>query len=162
MLYLIGHLNHSEQHLIEADAYLRAPFFTNLADRIREYRKLAGQVMFEIERLSGNGGGSKDFRTSWESIWCTLKHVVTALIHIDETIEKIVKRARSAKPEEAEEMLRHVQRLLEVRRGVMDVLTELIRRAKSAAGDIDIASIRCREDLCLEEEEEAQQVRTTT
>ncbi len=42
----------------------------------------------------------------------------------------------------------------------MDVLKELILRAENAAEDI--ASIRCREDLCLEEDQQEQQVETTT
>jgi uncharacterized protein YhaN len=155
-LYLIGHLNHSEQHLIEADSYIGYPIFGELTNLLREYRKKAGQVMFEIERLETEQSSGGEFRTSWESIWCTLKHLTTALIHTDEVIEKILKRVKENRedPESVDMLNKQIQILLEIRKGIMDALSTLIQQAKTLSQSISFSSIRCREDLCLEEIEE--------
>ncbi|ABN69855.1 hypothetical protein Smar_0754 [Staphylothermus marinus F1] len=150
-IYLVGHLNHSEQHLIEADAYIGYPVFGNLVDEIRELRKKAGQVMFEIERLEAREKGGEEFRTSWESIWCTLKHLTTALIHTDEVIEKILRKIREGGTDNIASLNTQLQILLEVRKGVLESLKKLISQAKTLSNIVEDASVRCREDLCLEE-----------
>jgi len=152
-LYLIGHLNHSEQHLIEADSYIGQPIFGDLVDRLRDFRKKAGQAMFEIERLQANKSGGEEFRNSWESIWCTLKHLTTALIHTDEVIEKILRRAEN-NANESIDLHTQLQSLLDVRKGILDALSNLISRSKMLSKTLDFTSIRCREDLCLEEVED--------
>lgn len=151
-VYLIGHLNHSEQHLLEADAYLGRPAFGDLVDRLRECRKIVGQALFEIEALEARGGGG-DFRTSWESVWCTLKHLATALIHTDEVIEKVLKKAKSGQQdlEAAARINSQLQSLLEARKSILDSIEDLVARAKALSGSVDLSSVRCREDLCLEE-----------
>ncbi len=154
-LYLIGHLNHSEQHLIEADSYIGHPVFGELVNTLREFRKKAGQVMFEIEKLEAQQKSGGEFRTSWESIWCTLKHLTTALIHTDEVIEKVLKKIKDSQ-NDTENIVRlntQLQVLLEIRKGIQDALSKLIFQAKTLSGVIDFSSIRCREDLCLEEVE---------
>lgn len=149
-LYTIGHLNHVEQHLLESDAYVGSPVFGDLVDIFREQRKLIGQVMFLVEKLEEARVRGQDVRSSWESIWCALKHATTALIHIDECIEKLLKKLRENK---SDEMLSCIKTLLKVRENVLKGVVNIIQRGKMVTNLITEASIRCREDLCLEEVE---------
>jgi len=145
-LYAIGHLNHCEQHLIEVDSSIGLTIFGDIIDKIREQRKIVGETLFLIEKLNaGRSGG--DIRSSWESIWCTLKHLTTALIHIDECIEKLLKRIRDAGNSE---LVEYVNTLLKVRYRVVESITQLISRAISSSEVITKASVRCREDLCID------------
>ncbi len=145
-LYAIGHLNHCEQHLIEVDSSIGLAVFGDIIDKVREQRKMVGEILFLVEKLSaGRGGG--DIRSSWESIWCTLKHLTTALIHIDECIEKLLKRIRDAGNSE---LVEYVNALLRVRYRVVESLTQLVSRAISSSEVITKASVRCREDLCID------------
>ncbi len=154
-IYLIGHLNHSEQHLLEADAYIGRSIFGDLVNIIREYRKRAGHVLFMVEKLEAEGSSS-EFRTSWESIWCTLKHLTTALIHTDEVLEKILRRMYSGGDGTGDTKAygEQVNILLGVRRGILEAINNLITRAKTLSNIINFSSIRCRDDLCIEEIEE--------
>ena len=149
-IYAIGHLNHVEQHLIESDSYVGTPIFSDIIDSFREQRKIVGQVLFLIEKLESVKGGSTDVRSSWESIWCALKHSTTALIHIDECIEKLLKRM---KDDGNPDLVECVKSLLMVRENVVRGIIKMFERSKSAANILTKASIRCREDLCLEEVE---------
>ncbi|MEM0026557.1 MAG: hypothetical protein QXT53_01300 [Ignisphaera sp.] len=149
-IYAIGHLNHVEQHLLESDSYVGAPIFADLVDSFREQRKVVGQVLFLIEKLESIKGGSTEIRSSWESIWCALKHSTTALIHIDECIEKLLKKMKdNGNPD----LVECVKSLLMVRENVLKGIIKMIERSKSAADVLTKASARCRDDLCLEEVE---------
>jgi len=149
LLYSIGHLNHCEQHLLEVDAQVQLPIFLDIVSRLREERKTLGQVLFALERIaSGEAGG--ELRTAWESIWCTLKHLTTALIHVDECVEKVAKLARE---EGSAGLSLEIASLLRVRRHLLEDAVELVRRARANASLLSESSARCREDLCLEAEE---------
>lgn len=147
-IYAIAHLNHVEQHLLESDSHLGSPLFGDLVDIFREQRKLVGQVMFLIEKLDAMKSGAADLRSSWESIWCALKHATTALIHIDECIEKLLKRVRE---EGRADYVDCVKILLKVRENVLKNIVEMLRRSKTINNILSEVSVRCREDLCLEE-----------
>ncbi|MEM4848656.1 MAG: hypothetical protein QXM55_03380, partial [Ignisphaera sp.] len=99
-LYAIGHLNHVEQHLLESDANIGSPVFGDIIDIFREQRKLVGQVMFLVEKFEEARVKGQDIRSSWESVWCALKHATTALIHIDECVEKLLKKLKENKSNE--------------------------------------------------------------
>lgn len=145
-LYAIGHLNHCEQHLIEIDSSVGLPLFGDIANKIREQRKIIGETLFLIEKLEAMKGGS-NIRTSWESIWCTLKHLATALIHVDECIEKLLKKVGDGSNGE---LVKHINMLLRVRYEIVESLVQLLSRAKTSTEAITKVSIRCREDLCLD------------
>lgn len=148
-IYAIGHLNHAEQHLIESDSYAGMPVFGDLVNAFREQRKTAGQVMFMIEKLEASKMGNEELRSSWESIWCALKHSATALIHIDECIEKLLQRAKESS---SPEYLEGIKSLLTVRENLLKGIVSMIERSKAASKLLTEASVRCRDDLCLEEE----------
>jgi hypothetical protein len=148
-LYAIGHLNHVEQHLIEEDALTGLPLFGDLVDMFREQRKLVGQVMFMVERLEATKSGTL-LRSSWESIWCALKHITTALIHVDECIEKLLKKFKSVGDPA---LVENVKVLLGVRKSLIDGALKIIERGKQVANILSEAGTRCKEDLCLEEVE---------
>jgi hypothetical protein len=57
LLYAIGHLNHCEQHLIEADSAIQFPVFLDITSRLREDRKTLGQVLFALEKVTSEEGG---------------------------------------------------------------------------------------------------------
>lgn len=150
-LYVIGHLNHVEQHLLESDAYTGSPVFGDLVDIFREQRKLVGQVMFLIEKLEiAKAERGQDVRSSWESIWCALKHATTALIHIDECVEKLLKKLKES---ESGELVNCIKMLLKARENVLKGVVTMIQRGKAVANLLSKTSIRCREDICLEEVE---------
>jgi len=149
-LYAIGHLNHVEQHLLETDSAVGATLFGDIVDLFREQRKLVGQVMFLVGRIEAAGGGGPDARSAWESVWCALKHSTTALIHIDECIEKLLKRLRETGDAKYADC---IKTLLRVRESVLRGLMDMLKRGKMASGALIEASARCREDLCLEEAE---------
>jgi len=65
LLYAIGHVNHCEQHLIEADSEIQFPVFLDITSRLREDRKTLGQVLFTLEKVTSEEGGG-DLRTAWE------------------------------------------------------------------------------------------------
>lgn len=150
-IYAIGHLNHVEQHLIESDANIELPIFSSLTNEFRELRKLTGQVLFGLENIKTEGGNEIQ-RTAWESIWCALKHSSTALIHIDECIEKMLKNVPKASDEKGKlAWFEGIRTLLMVRKRVMEGIVELVRTGKANSEILKKGEIRCREDICLEE-----------
>ena len=148
-LYAIGHLNHVEQHLLESDSYVGAPIFGDLVDMFREQRKIVGQALFLIEKLEASKSGT-ELRSSWESIWCALKHATTALIHVDECIEKILKRVKETGDTSLNE---EIKMLLNARSKILKGIVDMIQRGKMASNILTEASVRCRDDICLEEVE---------
>lgn len=152
-IYAIGHLNHVEQHLIEADSSIELPIFSPLVNEFRELRKLTGQVLFNVESIKSEKGG-KEQRNAWESIWCALKHSSTALIHLDECIEKMIREISYLKSEkERVEWMQSFRTLLDARRRTMEGIMSMIKTGKENSDLIKEAEVRCREDLCLEEME---------
>lgn len=148
-IYAIGHLNHVEQHLIELDSSASLPMFGDIIDVIREQRKIVGQVMFLIENIRDTKSNTI-IRTTWENIWCSLKHATTALIHIDECIEKLLKRVRGSSDNE---ILECIKSLLSVRNNILRNIINVIKRGKEISIVLTEVSVRCREDLCIEEVE---------
>ncbi|MDK6028394.1 hypothetical protein QPL79_03330 [Ignisphaera sp. 4213-co] len=149
-IYAIAHLNHVEQHLIESDSNVGTPIFGDIIDSFREQRKIVGQVMFVIEKLEAMKSGNVNIRSSWESIWCALKHSTTALIHVDECIEKLLKKLKDSNNVE---LMEYIKTLLRVRGNLLRGIMNMLQRSKVAANILTEASMRCREDLCLEEVE---------
>jgi hypothetical protein len=60
LLYAIGHVNHCEQHLIEADSEIQFPVFLNITGRLREDRKTLGQVLFALEKVTSEEVGGPE------------------------------------------------------------------------------------------------------
>ena len=148
-IYAIAHLNHVEQHLMEEDAFVGEPIFGDLIDLFREQRKFVGQVLFNILNIEAQRSGT-GLRSAWESIWCALKHVTTALIHVDECIEKLLRKARESQDPA---MIDNIRTLLRVRKTILEGVLAIIDRSRKASTALTEASARCREDICLEAEQ---------
>ena len=148
-IYAIAHLNHVEQHLIEEDAFVGEPIFGDLIDMFREQRKLVGQELFNILNIEAQRSGT-ELRSAWESIWCALKHVTTALIHVDECIEKLLRKIRESRDPT---MIDSVRVLIRVRKEILEGALAIIDRGRKASSTLTEASARCREDICLEAEQ---------
>ena len=131
------------------DSRVQLPIFLDVVNRLRRERKTLGQVLLTLERITSGGAGG-ELRTAWESIWCTLKHLTTALIHVDECIEKVVKLAEERG---SAELGLEAASLLRVRRSLLECAVELVRRARANANLLTEPGVRCREDFCLEAEE---------
>ena len=142
LAYLVAHIAHAEQHLLEVDSELEAPLLAPLVDELRDARKRAGRVLLEAASLRGGGGG--EFRSNAENLWCVVKHLAMALVHCDECAEKIIHRAGGADALESLGELYFVRRVL--RRSLKEILTG--GKLPVTSG---VESARCREDLCLEE-----------
>jgi len=157
LVYLLAHLAHAEQHLLEIGAELgdASPKILMLVDKLRVERKKVGEALYNSLGLSGLGGGGGEFRSAAESLWCTLKHLSMALVHCDESIEKLVRKLVEAleggDETSSKRILDDIRGLFAVRRTLRDsikaVLFELPESVKS------VESVRCREDLCVETEE---------
>ncbi len=76
----------------------------------------------------------EEFRTKLESLWCSLKHLAMALVHCDETVEKLIKRLechlQSKDMKKAQELSKKIKEL------------DVSKKLSSAP------QVRCREDLC--------------
>jgi len=148
-IYAIAHLNHVEQHLIEEDAFVGEPIFGDLIDMFREQRKHVGQELFNILNIEAQRSGT-ELRSAWESVWCALKHVTTALIHVDECIEKLLRKIRESRDPT---MIDSVRVLIRVRKEILEGALAIIDRGGKASSTLTEASARCREDICLEAEQ---------
>jgi len=55
----------------------------------------------------------EEFRTKLENLWCSLKHLAMALVHCDETVEKLIRRLechlQSRDMEKAKELSKRVK-----------------------------------------------------
>jgi len=151
MVYLIGHLAHAEQHLMEIESRQGIPLVAPMIDRIRHARKLVGEVLFETLSIESGGSGGGEFRSKSESLWCTLKHLSMALIHCDESAEKMMKRLMGSTDEEtAKNLIDCLRKLYAVRETISEKIKELLFETPKKIASVE--SVRCREDLCLEAE----------
>jgi hypothetical protein len=90
-IYLIAHLAQSEQHLMEIEGETKLEDLMPIIDGLRNKRKMVGDVLFSVLRIEGEKE-KEEFRTKLESLWCSLKHLAMALVHCDETVEKLIRR----------------------------------------------------------------------
>ena len=90
-IYLIAHLAQSEQHLMEIEGETKLEDLMPIIDGLRNKRKVVGDVLFSVLRIEGEKE-KEEFRTKLESLWCSLKHLAMALVHCDETVEKLIRR----------------------------------------------------------------------
>jgi len=130
------------------------PAIAPMIDKIRYARKLVGEVLFET-LIIGNEKSGEEFRSKTESLWCTLKHLSMALIHCDESAEKIMKRLieaaeKSADKETIKNSAECLRKMYIVRETITERIKELLFETPKKIGVAE--AIRCREDLCLEEE----------
>ena len=146
LVYLIAHLAHAEQHLLEIETELGKPILLQLINDLRTLRKEAGKTLLKVAGIEGKSSGG-EFRTGAENLWCTIKHLSMALVHCDENIEKIAK-----KLQENPKMVEDLKILYEVRRNIREILMTLLLHIPRTIDFTNINEVRCREDLCIEEE----------
>jgi hypothetical protein len=125
-IYLITHLAQSEQHLMEIEGETKLEDLMPIIDGLRNKRKMVGDVLFSVLRIEGEKE-KEEFRTKLESLWCSLKHLAMALVHRDETVEKLIRRfechLQSGDMEKAKELSEKVKELYEVRQSNRNLLT---------------------------------------
>jgi hypothetical protein len=122
-IYLIAHLAQSEQHLMEIEGETKLEDLMPIIDGLRNKRKMVGDVLFSVLRIEGEKE-KEEFRTKLESLWCSLKHLAMALVHCDETVEKLIRRLechlQSGDIEKAKELSEKVKELYEVRQSIRE------------------------------------------
>jgi hypothetical protein len=98
-----------------------------IIDGLRNKRKMVGDVLFSVLRIEGEKE-KEEFRTKLESFWCSLKHFAMALVHCDETVEKLIRRLechlQSGDMEKAKELSEKVKELYEVRQSIRNFIKE--------------------------------------
>jgi len=155
LIYAIAHIAHAEQHLLEIETLQGKPTVLDLVNSLRSCRKDIGDVLFSTLQVTNESGG--EFRGKAESFWCVLKHVSMALIHCDEIAEKLIRRlieSGISGASNTDKLKTYASDLLEVykvRKALRDTIIKLL---KEGPYNIDLTSttVRCREDLCLEED----------
>lgn len=148
-IYLIAHLAQSKQHLMEIEGETKLEDLMPIIDGLRNKRKTVGDALFSVLRIEGEKE-KEEFRTKLESLWCSLKHLAMALVHCDETVEKLIRRLechlQSGDMERAKELSEKVKELYEVRQSIRNfikmLLFDISKKLSSAP------HVRCREDLC--------------
>ncbi len=154
VIYLIAHLAHAEQHLMELEGETKLEDLVLYIDELRNRRKKVGDLLFSILEVSGESGG--EFRSKVESLWCTLKHLSMALVHCDESAEKVIRRLDCAmaqgKEEEAKGLSEKLKDLYDLRQSLRNFIRELLFEVSKKITRVPV--VRCREDLCLLEGEE--------
>jgi hypothetical protein len=148
-IYLIAHLAQSEQHLMEIEGETKLEDLMPIIDGLRNKRKVVGDVLFSVLRIEGEKE-KEEFRTKLESLWCSLKHLAMALVHCDETVEKLIRRLechlQSGDMEKAKELSEKVKELYEVRQSIRNFIKMLLFDISKKLGSTP--QVRCREDLC--------------
>jgi len=148
-IYLIAHLAQSEQHLMEIEGETKLEDLMPIIDGLRNKRKMVGDVFFSVLRIEGEKE-KEEFRTKLESLWCSLKHLAMALVHCDETVEKLIRRLechlQSGDTEKAQELSKRVKELYEVRQSIRNFIKMLLFDISRKLGSAP--QVRCREDLC--------------
>lgn len=152
LIYVIAHLAHTEQHMIEVDCQQETPKLTAVINKVRMCRKIIGEVLFNSLGVEGGSGG--EFRGRAESFWCTLKHLSMSLVHCDEVAEKLIKRVedvalREGNPESLRSVVADLINVYRVRKTLRDTLIKLLTEVPIIS---EVSNVRCREDLCLEED----------
>ncbi|AHE96087.1 hypothetical protein THERU_04745 [Thermocrinis ruber] len=126
-IYLIAHLAQSEQHLMEIEGETKLEDLMPIIDGLRNKRKVVGDVLFSVLRIEGEKE-KEEFRTKLESLWCSLKHLAMALVHCDETVEKLIRRLechlQGGDMEKAKELSEKVKELYKVRQSIRNFMKE--------------------------------------
>jgi len=152
VVYLIAHLAQSEQHLMEIQAEAKVEELTLIIDEIRNKRKTVGDILFSTLKIEGEKE-REEFRSKLESLWCSLKHLAMALIHCDETVEKLIRRLechlQSGDNEKAQELSKKIKELYEVRQSIRNFIKVLLFDMPKKLSSTP--QVRCREDLCIME-----------
>lgn len=148
-IYLIAHLAQSEQHLMEIEGETKLEDLMPIIDGLRNKRKMVGDMLFSVLRIEGEKE-KEEFRTKLESLWCSLKHVATALVHCDETVEKLIRRLechlQGGDMEKAKELSKKVKELYEIRQSIRNFIKMLLFDISKKLGSAP--HVKCREDLC--------------
>ena len=151
VIYLIAHLAHAEQHLMELEGETKLQDLVLYIDELRNRRKVVGNLLFSILEISGEGGG--EFRSKVESLWCVLKHLSMALVHCDESAEKVIRRMDCAlaqgEEERAKKLSEKLKELYDLRQSLRNSIKEMLFEVSKKL--VKVPAVRCREDLCLVE-----------
>lgn len=83
-MWAIAHLINVAEHLVEYTAVKNDVDALKLLATIREIRKEAVNKVFNIVF-----SGSTSIRSHADNLWCTLKHMLSAMIHAEEVSEKL-------------------------------------------------------------------------
>jgi hypothetical protein len=125
-IYLIAYLAQSEQHLMEIEGEKKLEDLMPIIDGLRSKRKMVWDVLFSVLRIEGKKE-KEELRTKLESLWYSLKHLAMALVHCDETVEKLIRRLechlQSGDMEKAKRLSEKVKELYEVRQSNRNLLT---------------------------------------
>jgi hypothetical protein len=125
-IYLIAYLAQSGQHLMEIEGEKKLEDLMPIIDGLRDKKKMVGDVLFSVLRIEGEKE-KEELRTKLESLWCSLKHLAMALVHCDETVEKLIRRLechlQSGDMEKAKRLSEKVKELYEVRQSNRNLLT---------------------------------------
>lgn len=139
LIYLVSHLAHVEQHLIELEASMGKSIFVNIINEIRNQRSVIAKVLLDTLKLNAIGEGKV------ESLWCVIKHLSIALVQLDEVLEKFIKKYVDTGDKE---FLDKIETLYSVRRKMFDQLMLIINASKSVT-----IETKCLEDICVETQE---------
>lgn len=155
LVYVIAHLAHAEQHMLELECMQGKPQLTAVINGIRNCRKALGEILFNNLRVGGESGG--EFRSRAESFWCTIKHLAMSIVHCDEVSEKLISRLENlalsrGSEEYLKPLIRDLLDVYKVRRALRETLMKILREVPL---DTSASSVRCREDLCVEADRES-------
>lgn len=89
-LWVIAHLINIAEHLVEYTAVKQDEEAVKLISTVREIRKEAVNKVFNILF-----SGSRHVRSYADNLWCTLKHMLSAMIHAEEVSEKLAEDGES-------------------------------------------------------------------
>ncbi len=148
MSYLISHIAHSEQHIIEALSASEKlsddvkKELVTILDTLRLSRQILGTILLK-ELKAGIEFRGGEWRTAFESFWCVLKHLLMAIVHTDECIEKYARRASEGE----ESAFEKVTTLLEIRRTLKEALKKVIDCCRKAGVEEVEECVRCLEDI---------------
>ncbi len=151
-IYLIAHLAQAEQHLMEIEGETKVEDLIPIIDELRNKRKTVGDILFSTLKIEGGKEG-EEFRSKLESLWCSLKHLAMALVHCDETTEKLIRRLechlQSGDDQKAQELSKRIKELYEVRQSIRNFIKMLLFDVSKKL--TSTPQVRCREDLCIME-----------
>ncbi|WP_448588182.1 hypothetical protein [Thermocrinis sp.] len=151
-IYLIAHLAQAEQHLMEIEGEAKVEELIPIIDELRNKRKTVGDILFSTLRIEEEKE-KEEFRSKLESLWCSLKHLSMALVHCDETVEKLIRRlechVQSGEDKKAQELSKRIKELYEVRQSIRNFIKMLLFDIPQRL--TAMPQVRCREDLCIAE-----------
>lgn len=136
LIYLVSHLAHIEQHLIELETAIGKSFFVNVINEVRSQRSVVAKILLDTLKLNKVGEGKV------ESLWCVIKHFSIALVQLDEVIEKFIKKYVDTGDGD---LINKIETLYSVRRKMMEQLMRLLEASNAVSVDT-----KCLEELCVE------------